>query len=341
MVWKEPKTNWSTSDAVTNDDLNRIEGNTKDLKDNKVDKVVGKGLSSADFTQAEKDKLAGIASGANKYIHPSTHPASMITGLPTSLPANGGNADTVDGKHATDFVNAVASGSTSDPNTTQLPYILTNHANSPGLGKYWHIQTLFYSSKTGNRAQIAVDYNHTGGYMYIRHYYGGSWTSWKKVWTQDTDGSGSGLDAELIKGRDIFDYKLIDLEEFNTIIIEELSTTQITSPSRDVWYSYTNYTVTKTGLTRKISVNPTFYGWNSSGDQYGSHDIQILRNGVIIFETTFSKVYTASIIDDIASFSEGANITYAFKQKVTSSGVAKIGIRRKLYTNTIYNRRLV
>ncbi len=38
------------------------------------------------------------------YTHPSTHPASMITGLPTSLPANGGNSDTVDGKHAADFL---------------------------------------------------------------------------------------------------------------------------------------------------------------------------------------------------------------------------------------------
>lgn len=37
------------------------------------------------------------------YTHPSTHPASMITGLPTSLPADGGDADTVDGKHASDF----------------------------------------------------------------------------------------------------------------------------------------------------------------------------------------------------------------------------------------------
>lgn len=36
----------------------------------KVDKVEGKGLSSNDFTSAEKTKLAGIAEGANKYIHP-------------------------------------------------------------------------------------------------------------------------------------------------------------------------------------------------------------------------------------------------------------------------------
>lgn len=48
---------------------------------NKVDKVDGKGLSTNDYTTAEKNKLAGIAEGANNYSHPSTHPASMITGL--------------------------------------------------------------------------------------------------------------------------------------------------------------------------------------------------------------------------------------------------------------------
>lgn len=119
------------------------------------------GLMSA----ADKRKLNGIAAGANNYTythpsthpasmitglakvatsgsyndlsnkptipaaysHPSTHPASMITGLakvatsgsyndlsnkptiptvPSSLPANGGNADTVDNKHASDFMAA-------------------------------------------------------------------------------------------------------------------------------------------------------------------------------------------------------------------------------------------
>ena len=58
------------------------------------------------MTAAERTKLAGIETGANNYTHPETHPASMITGLPEALPANGGNADTVDGKHATDFATA-------------------------------------------------------------------------------------------------------------------------------------------------------------------------------------------------------------------------------------------
>ena len=45
---------------------------------NKVDKVSGKGLSTNDYTTAEKNKLAGIAAGANNYVHPASHPASMI-----------------------------------------------------------------------------------------------------------------------------------------------------------------------------------------------------------------------------------------------------------------------
>lgn len=44
----------------------------------KVDKAAGKGLSSEDYTTAEKSKLAGIAAGANNYAHPSTHPPSII-----------------------------------------------------------------------------------------------------------------------------------------------------------------------------------------------------------------------------------------------------------------------
>lgn len=42
----------------------------KALNDTKVDKVTGKGLSANDYTTVEKNKLATIAEGANKYVHP-------------------------------------------------------------------------------------------------------------------------------------------------------------------------------------------------------------------------------------------------------------------------------
>lgn len=47
-----------------------LDDTTVDLS-GKVDKVAGKGLSTNDYTTAEKTKLAGIATGANKYVHPS------------------------------------------------------------------------------------------------------------------------------------------------------------------------------------------------------------------------------------------------------------------------------
>lgn len=58
----------------------------------KVDKVSGKGLSDTNFTQAEKTKLAGVATGATKNradsenadnVH--THTTSQVSGLDTAL----------------------------------------------------------------------------------------------------------------------------------------------------------------------------------------------------------------------------------------------------------------
>ncbi|WP_217694098.1 hypothetical protein [Alkalihalophilus pseudofirmus] len=64
----------------------------------KVDKEAGKGLSSNDYTSAEKTKLSGIASNANNYTHPSTHPASMITESTTRRFTSDNEKETWNGK---------------------------------------------------------------------------------------------------------------------------------------------------------------------------------------------------------------------------------------------------
>lgn len=56
-----------SSDSYT---MELLDDTTVDLS-GKVDKVAGKGLSTNDYTTAEKTKLAAIAEGANKYVHPS------------------------------------------------------------------------------------------------------------------------------------------------------------------------------------------------------------------------------------------------------------------------------
>lgn len=72
-----------------------------------VQKEAGKGLSTNDFTTALLNKLNGIAEGANNYVHPASHAASMIDQDTThrfvsdteKTTWNGkiGNTDTIDG----------------------------------------------------------------------------------------------------------------------------------------------------------------------------------------------------------------------------------------------------
>ena len=92
----------------------------------------------------QNDVASNLATtGVNNYTHPDTHPASMITGLhsvaisgnyndlinkPSSIPANGGNADTLGGKSASDFANA--SHNHSIANITNLQSTLDGKANS-------------------------------------------------------------------------------------------------------------------------------------------------------------------------------------------------------------------
>ena len=63
--------------AKVDNEVVLLDDTTVDLT-GKVDKVDGKGLSTNDFTDALLAKLNGIAEGANNYVHPASHAASMI-----------------------------------------------------------------------------------------------------------------------------------------------------------------------------------------------------------------------------------------------------------------------
>ena len=57
----------------TNDYTNEDKQSVRNIT-NKVDKEDGKGLSTNDYTNEDKEKLKGLS----KYTHPETHLASMI-----------------------------------------------------------------------------------------------------------------------------------------------------------------------------------------------------------------------------------------------------------------------
>jgi hypothetical protein len=60
--------------AKVGEEMELLDDTTVDLS-NYVEKENGKGLSTNDYTTEEKEKLAGIAEGANNYTHP-THTAA-------------------------------------------------------------------------------------------------------------------------------------------------------------------------------------------------------------------------------------------------------------------------
>lgn len=72
------------------------------IKEKFVGKEAGKGLSTNDYTAAEKTKLSGIAPGAEVNVQADwtvtdTASDAYIKNKPTTMPANGGNAATVAG----------------------------------------------------------------------------------------------------------------------------------------------------------------------------------------------------------------------------------------------------
>lgn len=76
--------NFISSSDLSNNYYNKTQ--TDNLLDTKVDKVTGKGLSTEDYTTAEKTKLAGIESEANKTVVALYNTTLSSSGWSSSVP---------------------------------------------------------------------------------------------------------------------------------------------------------------------------------------------------------------------------------------------------------------
>lgn len=101
----------------------------------KVDKVDGKGLSTNDYTTAEKEKLAGIETGATKTVidtalsSTSTNPVqnkaiyTKFTSVQSDIDSKVPSSRTINGKALTSNITLSASDVGALPNTTVIPSI--------------------------------------------------------------------------------------------------------------------------------------------------------------------------------------------------------------------------
>lgn len=113
-------------------------------------------IATSDTLNAAIGKLEKGLDGKAASSH--THAASQITGLPTSLPANGGNADTVDGKHASDF--ALASHGTHVTYATTAPLVAgtasAGTSNDVARGNHVHPAQTSVSGNAGTATKLAT-----------------------------------------------------------------------------------------------------------------------------------------------------------------------------------------
>lgn len=114
----------------------------------KVDKVDGKGLSTNDYTTAEKTKLSGIATGANKYTLP-TATSSVLGGVKI-----GSNITSNSGTISLSSANVISAlGYTPEPEFSTLPVA----QGGTGQTKAWTNGTVSsLNSTTVTSAQFAV-----------------------------------------------------------------------------------------------------------------------------------------------------------------------------------------
>ena len=170
-----------------------------------------------------------------------THTKAQITDFPTSLPANGGNADTVDGLHASSFTR-VHSGSVSfggnnkEITTAEFKTLLTTmgafkqpHWIARGSWSYATNQIITDSgfgkihlagcvvevigTSSAYTIRISTPTTASGGssstlnceFMYVDN--GTSYSPrWSKIWTSNNDGGGSGMDADTVDGKHASDF---------------------------------------------------------------------------------------------------------------------------------------
>lgn len=227
--------------TITRNDLANVmkkyNANVNSKFDSKVDKISGKTLSTNDYTTNEKNKLAGIATGSTKtinsstngninvngseqvvYTHPTTHSASMITGLSTV--ATSGSYNDLSGKPST----FPPSSHTHDDRyytETEINTKLSGKANDVDVVKKviskasgTHVNTCYetgiYKSTgwtgypnglpDGQGTLIVMNYGgdcatgwvehefitpHGNG-RYIGAYSGGVWSGWERVTTDKT-----------------------------------------------------------------------------------------------------------------------------------------------------------
>ena len=141
--------------------------------------------NGADLTNVNAAKLGGrepsaYALDGDLKTVAKTGNYNDLTNKPTTMPANGGNADTVDGKHASDFA-ACSVISSGDFNSMVNPglYAMRSCANAPSTEKNYY-GLLVLKSDNGSYVEQMAFMEGTVK-VYVRYLQNSTWSSWSQL----------------------------------------------------------------------------------------------------------------------------------------------------------------
>ncbi|MDB2093012.1 pyocin knob domain-containing protein [Clostridium paraputrificum] len=148
----------------SHDDRYFTEAEMNEKLKTKVSVESGKGLSTNDYTTAEKNKLAGIAAGANAYTHPSSHPATMITEDSTHKFVTDAEKSNWNGKAPKDVATTSANGLMAAADKVKLNGIANNANNyvHPDNSNTRHVTD---AEKTNWNGKAEGNHNHDSVYF--------------------------------------------------------------------------------------------------------------------------------------------------------------------------------
>ena len=183
-----------TKIAPTNDWYNSIRlghGDPYSYYSNTIACKMTGGSEGTLYTQAI---LNGTAGGWKKHWNDSNDGSG-----------SGLDADTVDGVQASYLLQGSNASGTQDNNLTDWNsptktgfYSCANASNRWSGQANWTSILHFKLYNSSNNYASQIGFNTYGDGLFTRTNSGNTWTSWKKIWDEHSDGAGSGLDADLL-----------------------------------------------------------------------------------------------------------------------------------------------
>lgn len=217
------------------------------------------------------------------------HTISDITDFPTSLPASGGDADTLDGKHASDFAQMRGDITDCDEAIAFGTYnILPETKNAPTENYYYHL--VVEPAANGawiKQTAVLSDATSTSINSYTRLNINGTWSVWIKANDNGNADTLDGLHANEIASNP------------NLLINPDFAINQRGKTE----YTASGYTVDQWKIVNSSKVTP--------------HD------GYITFESTVDKAapYLCQIVENPAALN-GKTVTLSFDYDLKSEGAS-------------------